>query len=134
MRKNSNAASESLLRRALRERGGAAAVEFAMTVPILLTVMLGIFEFGRMLWAQNALHYAVEQAARCATIDVATCGNPGDTQTYASTVSAYTFPPSAFSVTTPSCGNQVSASYAFPFVVSLFGTGPTLTAQACFPT
>jgi Flp pilus assembly protein TadG len=121
------------LLRVLYERGGAAAVEFAMTVPILLTIMLGIFEFGRMLWAQNALHYAVEQAARCRTIDVTTCDNVGDTQTYASTVSAYTFPTSAFSVTTPTCGNQVSASYAFQFVVSLFGTGPTLTAQSCFP-
>jgi hypothetical protein len=121
------------LLRVLCERGGAAAVEFAMTVPILLTIMLGIFEFGRMLWAQNALHYAVEQAARCRTIDVTTCDNVGDTQTYASTVSAYTFPTSAFSVTTPTCGNQVSASYAFQFVVSLFGTGPTLTAQSCFP-
>jgi len=120
--------------RALREHSGAAAVEFAMTVPILLTVILGIFEFGRLLWAQNALHYAVEQAARCRTIDVATCDNVGDTQTYASTVSAFTFPTSAFTVTTPSCGNLVSASYSFQFVVSLFGTGPTLTAQACFPT
>lgn len=121
------------LLRVLHERDGAAAVEFAMTVPILLTVMLGIFEYGRMLWAQNALHYAVEQAARCRTIDVTTCDNVGDTQTYAATVSAFNFPTSAFTVTTPSCGNQVSASYAFQFVVSLFGTGPTLTAQSCFP-
>ncbi|HKT16659.1 MAG TPA: TadE family protein [Stellaceae bacterium] len=122
------------LRRALLERCGAAAVEFALTVPILLLVMLGIIEFGRILWAQNALHYAVEQAARCRTIDVTTCDNTADTQSYASTVSAFTFPTSVFTVTTPVCGNQVSASYAFQFMTGLFGTGPTLTAQACFPT
>lgn len=129
--------AQTLLRRALRERGGAAAVEFAMTVPILLVAMLGIIEFGRILWAQNALHYAVEQAARCATIDTTTCDNAADTQSYASTVSAFTFPTSAFTVTSPPdspCGNQVSASYAFQFLTSLFGTGPTLSAQACFPT
>jgi len=124
---------KALVRRALAERGGAAAVEFAMTVPILLTTMLGIVEFGRILWAQNALHYAVEQAARCASIDLTTCDNANDTKTYASTVSAFTFPTSAFTVSTPSCGNQVSASYSFQFMTSLFGSGPTLTAQACFP-
>lgn len=128
------AAPKTLLRRALEERGGAAAVEFAMTVPILLVAMLGIVEFGRVLWAQNALHFAVEEAARCATIDVTTCGNTSETQTFAATASGFTFPTSAFTVTTATCGNQVTASYAFQFLTSLFGTGPTLTAQACFPT
>src|SRR5690348_16032393 len=125
---------KTLLRRALEERGGAAAVEFAMTVPILLVAMLGLIEFGRVLWAQNALHFAVEEAARCATIDVTTCGNTNETKTFASTASGFTFPTSAFTVTTETCGNQVVGSYAFQFLTSLFGTGPTLTAQACFPT
>jgi Flp pilus assembly protein TadG len=125
---------KTLLRRALDERGGAAAVEFAMTVPILLVAMLGIVEFGRVLWAQNALHFAVEEAARCATIDVTTCGNTNETQSFASTASGFTFPTSAFTVTVATCGNQVTASYAFQFLTSFFGTGPTLTAQACFPT
>jgi Flp pilus assembly protein TadG len=130
-----NAASpKTLLRRALEECGGAAAVEFAMTVPILLVAMLGLIEFGRVLWAQNALHFAVEEAARCATIDVTICGNTNETQTFASTASGFTFPTSAFTVTTATCGNQVTASYAFQFLTSLFGTGPTLTARACFPT
>jgi Flp pilus assembly protein TadG len=134
MSKPRAASSKTLIRRALDERGGAAAVEFAMTVPILLLAMMGIIEFGRVLWAQNALHFAVEEAARCATIDVTICGNTGETQTYAATASGFTFPTSAFTVTNASCGNQVTASYAFQFLTSLFGTGPTLTAQACFPT
>jgi hypothetical protein len=135
MTRTSAASPKALLRRALNERGGAAAVEFAMTVPILLVAMLGIIEFGRVLWAQNALHFAVEDAARCATIDVTTCDNPTDIQNYASTVSGYTFPPTVFTITSPapSCGNQVIASYSFQFLTSLFGTGPTLSAQACFP-
>jgi Flp pilus assembly protein TadG len=125
---------KGLFSRLLRERRGAVAIEFALTVPVLLVVMLGIVEFGRALWAQNALHYAVEEAARCATIDLTTCGNTSETQTYASTASGYGFATSVFTVTVAACGNQVSANYPFQFLTSFFGTGPTLTAQACFPT
>jgi Flp pilus assembly protein TadG len=116
-----------------REERGAAAVEFAMTVPILLLAMLGIIEFGRVLWAQNALHYAVEAAARCAAIDTTTCSSSATTQSFAATASGETFATSVFTVSTPSCGHQVSASYAFPFLTSLVSYNLTLTAQSCFP-
>lgn len=125
---------KDLFTRLLRERSGAVAVEFALTVPILLVALLGIIEFGRVLWAQNALHYAVEEAARCATIDLTTCGNTSETQTYASTASGYTFATSIFTVTVATCGNQVSASYPFQFLTSLVSYNLTLTAQACYPT
>ncbi len=125
---------KGFLSRLLRERSGAVAVEFALTVPILLVALLGIIEFGRVLWAQNALHYAVEEAARCATIDLTTCGNTSETQTYASTASGYTFATSVFTVTVTTCGNQVSASYPFQFLTSLVSYNLTLTARACYPT
>jgi Flp pilus assembly protein TadG len=116
-----------------REERGAAAVEFAMTVPILLLAMLGIIEFGRVLWAQNALHYAVEDAARCASIDTTTCNSTSATQNFAATASGTTFAPSVFTVSSQPCGNQVSASYPFPFLTSLVSYNLTLSAQACFP-
>jgi Flp pilus assembly protein TadG len=125
---------KELFMRVLREGDGVAAIEFALTVPVLLVALLGIIEFGRVLWAQNALHYAVEEAARCATIDLTTCGNTSETQTYASTASGYGFPTGAFTVTVAACGNQVSASYPFQFLTSLVSYSLTLTAQACYPT
>jgi Flp pilus assembly protein TadG len=133
MRRRPTNRRRGFLVRLLRENRGAAAVEFAMTVPILLLAMLGIIEFGRVLWAQNALHYAVEDAARCATIDVTTCGTPGAVQSFASTASGMTFATSVFTVSTPSCGNQVSASYQFPFLTSLVSYNLVLSAQACYP-
>src|ERR1700691_95763 len=38
---------------------GVAAIEFAICAPILLVVMFGIIELGRIMWTQNALHYSV---------------------------------------------------------------------------
>jgi Flp pilus assembly pilin Flp len=116
-----------------RDERGVAAIEFAMTVPILLVAMLGIIEFGRVLWTQNALHYAVEQAARCASIDTTTCSSSGTTQSFASTASGITFPPAVFAVSSQPCGNQVIATYSFPFLTSLVSYNLTLSAQSCFP-
>src|SRR3954468_22908859 len=47
------------LRRRMRNRPGAAAVEFALVTPILLMFLLGIFEFGR---AWNAYHVVADAA------------------------------------------------------------------------
>ena len=57
------------------DRMGGAMIEFAMAMPVFVMLLFGIFEFGRMLWIQNALHYLVQQAARCATINVTLCGD-----------------------------------------------------------
>ena len=47
---------------------GAEALEFAFAFPVLLVMLYGIFEFGRFLWIQNTLEYAVEEAARSAIV------------------------------------------------------------------
>lgn len=125
-----------------RERSGAAAIEFAFAMPILLTALLGTVEFGRIMWTQNALHYAVEEAARCMTFNVTTCSSTSTIQSYAASVSGLSFGSggTTFTPTTGAAcgggvtGNKVAASYPFPFVTSLFNYNVTLTAQACFPT
>jgi Flp pilus assembly protein TadG len=126
----------------LRRRDGTALIEFALAVPVVLTLILGIIEFGRVLWAQNALHYAVEEAARCMTFNATSCGSTSATQNYAAATSGMTFA-NASTVFTPTTGvacggavtgNKVTASYPFPFLTSLFSYNITLTAQACFPT
>ena len=45
-------------------RRGAAAVEFAMCVPILIMVLFGIIEFSRLLQLQHAVREAALEAAR----------------------------------------------------------------------
>src|ERR1700726_2242580 len=65
---------------------GVAAVEFALILLPLLLMVLGVIDGGRMLWTQNSLQYAVEQAARCAVVDTTTCGTPAQIESYAASM------------------------------------------------
>jgi len=56
----------SLLRRFTRASDGAAAVEFAIIVPVFVMFIMGIFEGGRMMWIRNSIQTATEEAARYA--------------------------------------------------------------------
>lgn len=118
-----------------RDRSGAAAVEAAFTLPLLLSVLLGTMEVGRLAWTQAALNFAVQEAARCADVQTTVCGTPAATAAYASQKTApLTIPASAFTVTTTTCGVQVKASYAYSFMVrAIAPVTPTLTAQVCRP-
>lgn len=51
-----------------RRDDGAAAVEFSMLALLFVSLILGIFEMGRLLWTLNGIQYASEQAARFAAI------------------------------------------------------------------
>lgn len=119
----------------LRACDAAAAVEAALLLPVFLTFIFGICEFGRALWTQSALQYAVEAAARCGAVDTTTCGSTSQIQSYAaSAVNGLTIPSADFNVTAPSCGTQVSISYAFTLAVpQLIPWSMTLTAQSCHP-
>ncbi len=108
-----------------------------MLFPLYLLMLLGVVEFGRLLWTQSTLQQAVEAAARCASVDTSTCGSPSATAQYAAgQMPGFTVSSSIFTVPSPppSCGNQVTASLPFTFIVpELFPWTPTLTAQSCYP-
>ena len=118
-------------------RAGSALAEFAIVLPVLVTLLFGTFEFGRVLWIMNALHYSVQQAARCAGVNTTLCDNASDIQAYAAGLAGAGIPSSAFTYTSTTCGsvsgNLVSASYTVPLFIPYFSLNPTLTAQSCFP-
>jgi uncharacterized membrane protein len=125
-----------VLYRVSRARHGVATVEMAILLPCFLLFLIGVCEFGRALWTQSALQYAVEAAARCRALNASGCTDTGSTQTYAAgEVFGLSVAASEFSVSTPSCGTQVSVSHAFdPIVTKLVpGLSITLTAQSCHP-
>lgn len=64
-----------LLRRWRDDRDGVAAVEFAMAGPVLIVLLLGIFDIGHMVYINAALHGAVQRVARDSALEAA------DTQT-----------------------------------------------------
>src|SRR5215472_2536784 len=55
------------MRSARRDRG-AAAVEFALVLPVLLLIIFGIIDFGRMLYTQITLTQAAQASARATAI------------------------------------------------------------------
>ena len=138
MRRSPNPSATELFRglvALLGDRSGAAATEFALVAPALCMVLYGTMEFGRMAWTQQALNFAVEEAARCASVTPSVCGTSQQIATYAAgEISTGYVPATAFSGTTAACGHLVTASFAYPFVATgLFSMTPTLTATACEP-
>jgi Flp pilus assembly protein TadG len=134
-------------RRVLADRAGATMVEFAIAASLFLLLILGVVEGGRGLWTMNALNYAVQQAARCASINATACGNQTDIQAFAIHVSAALVPNATFSVgqysdysctTTTGVAAQVkakkvSASYLMKLHIPFVSMQPTLAASSCFP-
>lgn len=121
--------------RLLASRAGSIATEFALVAPFLLLSLLGVEEFGRLIWTQVTLHYAVEQAARCGAVDSTTCSSSTQIQSFAaSQAPGLGLAPAQFTVSTPSCGEEVSASFPFAFVVpNLLPFSVTVGAQSCYP-
>lgn len=53
----------------LASRKGATAVEFALLSMVVIFFIIGIIEFGRILWIQDSLQFATEEAARYAMVN-----------------------------------------------------------------
>jgi hypothetical protein len=134
-----------ILRARLRRDSGAAAVEFALVLPLLLLILFGIIDFGRMLNAQITINEAAREGARAMALFDASAGGdrvakataelPGATYTV---ISACPVHPG------PDDDAVIEVSYSFTFVTPLAaisglfgGTGAygtrTLTAQGLMP-
>ena len=118
-----------------RSCGGSTMVEFGlMAVPLLMTVF-GIIELGNALWLQNALHYSVEEASRCAAVNTTTCSNATQVKAYAAGRSGAHFSTSVFTYNSAAaCGKQVTASYPLQLAIPFVSISVTLTSSSCYPT
>lgn len=56
-------------RRRRRDRRGQTLVEFALILPIFVLVLVGIFDFGRAVYAYNTISNASREAVRLAIVD-----------------------------------------------------------------
>ncbi len=58
-----------LIRRLRRNDRGAALVEFALTAPLFLLVLMGIFDYSWQMYAQQVLQGAVDKAGRDSALE-----------------------------------------------------------------
>lgn len=132
------------LRALCRDQRGATAVEMGLVAPALFTILLGIAWFGYAFWLQNALDYAVTNAARCASVDSACMsGTPAATDaaataTYAAAASGAGFDSTVFTVTpNTTCGgksgNKVVGNFAVALAIPFVPVSLNLSSQACYP-
>lgn len=121
---------------------GSVAVEYGLILPVLLLLVLGVIDTGRLLWTYATLSHAVDAAARCGAIAGPGCANAAGTEAYAVT-QAYglNIASTAFTVTSASCGCEVTGSIPFVFVIPWLGASPfgssnsiSVSATACYPT
>jgi Flp pilus assembly protein TadG len=120
-------------RRFAREDAGNLSIELGLLAPVMILFIFGVAEGGHLLWTVNALHYSVEEAARCASVNTTTCGTATQIQTFAAGRSGAGFPTSAFTATVVSCGNRVSASYNMQLNIPFMPNTILLSAQSCYP-
>lgn len=102
---------------------GAAAVEFALVLPLLVLLVFGIVEFGRGYNARVTLTHATREGVRALAI-----GSDED-PVQVTKAAATSLDPNAITVTTVPCSGtsgdaaELTASYPFQYTIPLFGAG-----------
>jgi hypothetical protein len=102
---------------------------------VFLSMLLGIINVSMILWTMASLHYAAENAARCAAVGSSSCTSTSAIQTYAQSqyfgLSSGTNP---FVYQATGCGNTVTGTYPYTLVIPLIGSfSVSLSATACSP-
>jgi Flp pilus assembly protein TadG len=113
-------------------QNGATAVEFALVAPILLGLTIGGLYTGLVMYSAAGLHDAVEQAARCYSVNVSQCSTATQAQTYAEKA-YYGLNRPVFTASIQSCGHQVAASVSVQLIAIITDLSVPLSATACFP-
>ncbi|MGY1736216.1 TadE/TadG family type IV pilus assembly protein [Geodermatophilus sp. SYSU D00684] len=122
------------MRKRLHRERGASVVEFALIVPLLMILVLGIVEFGHAFQVQGTLSAAAREgarvmalqsnpaAARAAVRDAAPSLDPAITD------AQIAITPAACPMTATTTANvQVTISYPMPFLTGFFGADVDLT-------
>src|SRR6478672_6393558 len=123
--------------RRLRSERGAAVVEFALVVPILLALVIGIAEFGRAYFIHATMAGAAREGVRAMALANPSSGGPGAATTKAQAslsaagLTGLTITPGAAcpaSGATPADA-VVTITYNMPYITGMFGTTKPLTAK-----
>lgn len=144
--------STKAIERVLSEDAGSGLVEYAIIFILFMTMLLGIADFGRALYADHYVSNAVRDATRWAAVNGSTCANdtscaapatPSDIQNHVTnnvplgidsskltaTASFTTTPSCTTASNTPGCGVDVKAQYKFNFAFPFVST-KTLTLSS----
>jgi Flp pilus assembly protein TadG len=111
---------------------GATAVEFAIVAPVVIMLIVGIPTVSLMLFAMGSLHFAVEDAARCASARPSQCADSAAIISYAQSRYSGVLATPVFTAATAACGNQVTGTVTITFDVGMYRRPVALSATSCF--
>lgn len=126
MRKSAN---PLFLRRFRSNKDGAAAIEFAMILPVFLVMLFGTMEIGNILFAKSTLQQGIETAGRYAMVHIDATTDEIKAEALARTAGLGALTPT-FAVVQSVTGGisysviSVTADYS---IITPFFTGTTLT-------
>lgn len=117
-------------RRRVDGETGAAMVEMAIVLPLLLLLVFGIIEYGRLYNAQITLTHAAREGVR----DYAINQDPVQAEDTARQAISSTMLPGPLGVTTTACnpGSPTTMSLSYPFTIRIPFVGDdliTITAE-----
>jgi len=116
----------------LADDQGTTAVEFAIVAPVVIMLIVGIPTVSLMLFAMGSLHFAVEDAARCASARPSQCTDSAAIVTYAQSRYSGVLATPVFTHTSAACGNKVSGTVTITFDVGMYRRPVALSATSCF--
>lgn len=113
-----------MIRNLAHHRGGASAAEFALVLPLLIILLLGIVDAGRWIWTYNRAEKATQMGARMAVvtnyvssaIDASYVGACSPPLTQGDRIPANCF--STITCTSSGCSSGTANSAAFTTVVN----------------
>ena len=123
----------AFLQRLARAQGGGAAVEYALVLPAFITLLVGGLCAGQLAFAVNSMHFAVQDAARCAAVRTGVCDTTAHIVTYAQGRYAGPSISPTFNYSTGGCGHTVTASASYPISLAATTINVPLAAAACYP-
>jgi Flp pilus assembly protein TadG len=124
---------------------GATAVEFALVALPVMAFMIGIIQFGWVVWIDNLLHISVDTASRCGAIGSITSPCAGGGTPNMITTANTVFQPLTDATFTRNSNCSVDAGsglagsglvgeYNISIGLGVFAINLTLTAESCYPT
>jgi Flp pilus assembly protein TadG len=135
----------------IRNNRGATAVEFALVALPVLGFIIGIIQFGWVVWVDNLLHISVDTASRCGAIGSTTspCDGSGTANMISTAKTIFEIVPPLTSTTNvsftvnPNCsvdvgtglaGSGLVGAYHASIGLGIFALNFTVTANSCYPT